>query len=232
MLELIIFDMDGVLHDSESLSAVAVSACLAERGIAITPKEIELRYGGKTFEGITAGLEQDMGRSLGAQAAEEFGTRWVSLFEEQLTATPQIAGFLTDLQGAGLQICVASNASRPEIDAALGISGLDDFFALDHRFSGMDMPNPKPAPDLHLACLAHFGLAPHQALIFEDSLTGAGGGIAAGVAVAGYVGVHPQPQTHAEKLLASGVTACFDDWAMVPRDKASLSKLIQAAHAR
>ncbi len=233
MLELMIFDMDGVLHDSESLSAIAVSACLADRGIDMSPKDIELRYGGKTFKGIADGLEQDLGCSLGAAAAQEFGDRWVSLFEDGLKPTPLIADFLADLQSAQLRLCLASNSARSEIDAALAISGLERFFAPHHRFSGMEVAQPKPAPDLHQACLKHFGLAPQQALVFEDSLTGAGGGLAAGVAVVGYVGVHPQPQSQADALLASGVAACFDDWARVPRDAAGLGRLLGAStHAR
>lgn len=227
MLELVIFDMDGVLHDSESLSAVAVCDCLAERGIDMGHKELELRYGGKTFEGIAAAIEQDLQVDLGRGFAQETAERWVALFDEALTPTPDVADFLAGLQQQGLQICLASNSARKEIDAALAISGLAEFFPVADRFSGMEVAEPKPAPDLHRACLAHYGVASARALVFEDSLTGASGGLAAGVPVFGYVGVHPRPTQQAEALLQLGVGHCFTVWPDVPRDRQTLSAMMQ-----
>ncbi len=232
MLELVIFDMDGVLHDSESLSAVAVCDCLALRGIDMADKELELRYGGQTFEDIAAGLERDLQVDLGRNFAEESAERWVALFDEALAPTPDVADFLAALKDQGMQICLASNSARKEIDTALAISGLDAYFPATDRFSGMEVPSPKPAPDLHRSCLAHYGVAQDRALVFEDSVTGAGGGLAAGVPVFGYVGVHPRPVEQAKALLELGVGQCFDAWPRVPRTAADLAALIADRHAR
>ncbi len=228
MLDLLIFDMDGVLHDSERLSAIAVCDCLAQRGIQMGHKELELRYGGQTFEDIADNLARDLQVDLGSDFARASAERWVALFDEALTPTPGVADFLDAIQGLGLQTCLASNSARQEIDSALAISGLARFFAPQDRFSGMEVAAPKPAPDLHRACLASYGVARERALVFEDSLTGAGGGVAAGVPVFGYVGVHPRPAAQAAALLELGVGHCFEAWSEVPRERQALADLIEA----
>lgn len=230
MLDLVIFDMDGVLHDSESLSAIAVCDCLALRGIEMGHKELELRYGGQTFEDIADNLERDLEVNLGSDFAQASAERWVALFDEALAPTPGVAEFLDALKDQGLQICLASNSARKEIDAALSISGLDRFFPPQDRFSGMEVSAPKPAPDLHRACLTHYGVAPERAVIFEDSLTGAGGGLAAGVAVLGYVGVHPRPDEQGDALKQNGARHSFGHWSHVPRRSEELAALIGASN--
>ena len=76
---------------------------------------------------------------------------------------------------------VASNAPRVNVLKNLRTTGYDDLLTPNLCFSGLDVPNPKPAPDLHQHILAHFEQSPETALVIEDSPAGAKGACAAGV---------------------------------------------------
>ncbi len=211
--ELIIFDMDGVLTDSERVAIRLVAGILNDLDYAISEREVERR-----FMGVATPVQLEMLRSeRGQDFVDAYLARlkpdWAAAMQAELVAAPGISSVLEQLDRRGRQRCVASNGSVDHIDFSLSLTGLERHFHPDHRFSGTDMARPKPAPDLHLHCLAQFGKAVEQALVLEDSVTGLSGAVAAGIPAWGFVGVHPRPEEQAEHLRAAGAERILWNWA-------------------
>ncbi|GAB4496774.1 MAG: hypothetical protein OHK003_03120 [Anaerolineales bacterium] len=97
-----------------------------------------------------------------------------------------------------MPVCVASNGSRAEITLRLRLAKLERFFG-DALFSGLEVSNPKPAPDVYLAAAQSFGIPPSRCIVIEDSVPGVTAGVRAGMPVYGYAAFTP-----AEKLAEAG----------------------------
>ena len=197
--ELVIFDCDGVLIDSELLSVEADLACLAEYGIAIPAAEILDRYTGISLAGMVADLEARYGRRLPDFAARH-RPHLRRLFEAELAAMPGIEGVLDSL---ACRRCVASSSTPERLQHALALTGLLDRFH-PHLFSAAAVARGKPAPDLFLYAAERMGAAPAGCVVVEDSLPGIAAAVAAGMTAIGFVGGGHCPPGHAARLAASG----------------------------
>ncbi|MCZ4281627.1 HAD-IA family hydrolase [Kiloniella laminariae] len=208
--ELIIFDCDGVLVDSEVLSSRVVSETLGHYGIRITPDETATRFSGYTDEAI--------GHFFAAESCPEIPENFASIVEEatiscfpnELKSLPFVRETLANLN---VLFCVASNSRTKRLDLALAATGLDRFFAAECRFSSSLVKNPKPAPELHLLACQKMGVLPEQALVIEDTPTGVTAAVAAGIPVLGYIGAShiADPAHQKETLLDAGAYAVFED---------------------
>src|SRR5215471_17718928 len=150
--ELVIFDCDGVLIDSELLSIRADRECLAECGIEISIEDILERYTGISFAGMVADIEARHG-PLPVDFAERHGKRLWPLLERELQAIPGVAAVLDSL---GCKTCVASSGRPERLKYALSLVGLFDRFH-PHIFSAVEVAHGKPAPDLFLHAAARMG---------------------------------------------------------------------------
>lgn len=185
--DLVIFDCDGVLVDSERLSVEMEVEILADLGWEITPPEIVERFLGISDEDYLALVEREIGRPLPEGWHEQVTARFRETFERELTAIPGIAQSLGELESAGIKTCVASSGSHEKIRHSLGLTGLLPHFE-GRIFSAVDVKRGKPAPDLFLHAARSLGVEPERAVVVEDSPYGLEGAKAAGMTAVAYAG--------------------------------------------
>jgi HAD superfamily hydrolase (TIGR01509 family) len=198
--DLVIFDCDGVLIDSELLTIGVEVALLAEAGITISSDEIIERYVGISMKAMVADIEARYGRPLGDDFATRHALRANNVFERELRAMRGIAGVLAGLPG---KVCVASSSSPDRLRHTLNIAGLYDRFH-PHIFSATMVAHGKPAPDLFLHAAERMGAAPSRCVVIEDSLPGIEAATAAGMTAIGFVGGSHCRDGHADRLSAGG----------------------------
>ena len=207
--DLVVFDCDGVLVDSERLSIRLDAELLSDLGWELTEDEIVERWVGRTEAAMKAEIEAQLGRDIGAEW-DAFSARYVQAFAEELEPVDGIREAVDAVQAAGYATCVASSGGLDKIRRNLAKTGLLDRF--DGRlFSADDVEHGKPAPDLFLHAAAVMGVAPARTAVIEDSAHGVAAGLAAGMTVFAYTG----GVTPAARLTGPGV-APFDDMRALP----------------
>ena len=208
--ELVIFDCDGVLIDSEPIANRLLAECLTEIGLPTTPEQSFERYHGMSYPACFAKIEQELGRKLPPDFEAEHWRRLEHLLARELEAVPFVLDALARIRTPA---CVASNGRRSTMHKTLAKTGLIARF--DGRiFSADDVARPKPAPDLFLHAASRMGADPARCAVVEDSPHGVAAGVAAGMAVFGYAA-----QTDAAVLAAAG--------ARVFRDMRALPELLE-----
>jgi HAD superfamily hydrolase (TIGR01509 family) len=201
--DLVIFDCDGVLIDSELLSVQADIECLAEHGIDLSVEEILDRYTGTS--GMVADLESRYGRIL--PGFDERHRQLVRpLFEAGLQAIPGVAAVLDSL---ACRSCVASSSSPQRLRHALSLVGLFERFD-PHVFSATAVARGKPAPDLFLHAADRMGVTPQRCVVIEDSLPGVAAAVAAGMLAIGFAGGSHCRAGHAARLAEAGAALVID----------------------
>jgi HAD superfamily hydrolase (TIGR01509 family) len=203
--ELIIFDCDGVLVDSERLVVRVEAEILSALGWPLTESDIVERFVGRTAAYMHQEIERHLGRAVDWEA--EFETRSREVFERELTPVPGLPAALDQLTAP---TCVASSGSHERMRHTLGITGLFDRFE-GRIFSADEVAHGKPAPDIFLHAARQMGVAPGRCAVVEDSLSGVTAGLAAGMAVFAFSG----GVTGADQLARDGVVV-FDDMRDLP----------------
>jgi HAD superfamily hydrolase (TIGR01509 family) len=177
--ELIIFDCDGVLIDSEAIACRADSACLAEIGIAMSAEQIMDRYLGISADTMCADIEQRQGRALPPDFAETLRLRVAAAFETELMP---MVGVEAALDALPQRRCVASSSAPERLRHSLSLAGLLHRFE-PHVFSATQVARGKPAPDLFLFAAASMHTDPAACVVIEDSVPGVQAAVAAGIRV-------------------------------------------------
>ncbi len=213
MMDLVVFDCDGVLVDSEILSVQAMRHVLVEAGVPATDAMIGRCFGMKQAD-ILARIARDTGVPIPDGVAERIWPATRALFDRELRPMPGVARFLERL--ADRPRCVASSSSLERIRFSLARTGLDRFFGTA-IFSSQQVARGKPAPDLFLFAAAQMKIPPARAVVIEDSIYGIQGAKAAGMRAIGFLGgSHIQP-SHDRALVQSGAEASDPDWDSVER---------------
>lgn len=210
--DLIIFDCDGVLVDSEVISCRAHADTLTRHGYPITAEQVLERFLGRSMRHATIEIEAELGRSLPDDFASQTYAEIFRLFATSLQATPHIVEALAQI---GQPVCVASSGPPEKISASLNRTGLYERFA-PHIFSAVQVRHGKPAPDLFLLAAERMQTAPEKCLVIEDSIAGIAGAIAAGMPVLGFHGGSHCRPGYGDRLRAAGATAIFDDMRQLP----------------
>ncbi|MDB6177856.1 HAD family hydrolase [Paracoccus sp. Z330] len=202
--KLVIFDCDGVVADSEVLSALVLIDQLAEIGIRITPDDVRRDFLGRSFPTVAASLRDRFGAPLPADFEARYRTRLLERFEHNLTPTPGLAALLSRLD---MPICIATSSSPPRVARTLEILGLAKVFG-PNVFTASQVRHGKPAPDLFLFAADRMQVSPRHCVVIEDSAPGIAAGLAAGMSVLHYVGgAHLKDQVH-----PAGNVPVFDNW--------------------
>jgi HAD superfamily hydrolase (TIGR01509 family) len=209
--ELVIFDCDGVLIDSEAIACRTDAACLAEIGIAMSAEEIMDRYVGISAAAMFADIELRHGRRLPADFIETVRSRVAAAFDTDLLP---MAGVEAALRALPFARCVASSSAPARLQHSLSLTGLLRYFD-PHIFSATQVARGKPAPDLFLFAAATMRAAPEMCVVVEDSEPGVQAAVAAGMQVIGFTGGHCRPG-HAERLRAAGAFAVCDHMQRLP----------------
>jgi HAD superfamily hydrolase (TIGR01509 family) len=207
-VDLVLFDCDGVLVDSEPIAARVLLDSVAERGVTIDPGEANDRFLGRSMAAITAILRDDYGCAFGEEGLAAMRERLFTAFRAELKPTPGIVGALERLT---VPHCVASSSQMERIRLALSVTGLLPHF--DGRiFSATMVRNGKPAPDLFLYAASEMGVPPDRCLVIEDSPAGVTAAHRAGMLVFGYWGgSHASNARHRETLEAVAPFATFNN---------------------
>lgn len=178
-IEAVIFDCDGTLVDSETLSAEVIAECLAPHGLTYTPEEALVAFRGRHLTSVFRDAEVQIGRALPVDFEAFVRARAAEAFRARLR---EIEGATALLESLALPVCVATNGPRHKTDITLGVTGLRRFFG-EHVYCAYEIGAFKPAPDLFLHAAAALGVAPARCLVVEDSAPGITAGLAAGMQV-------------------------------------------------
>jgi HAD superfamily hydrolase (TIGR01509 family) len=200
-LELVIFDCDGVLVDSEPITNRVLAEALCEIGLATTVESSMRDYMGRSWPACVEIFEDRLGRPLPPQFAERFWTRAEAALRAELQPVPGIREVLARIP---TPTCVASSGRPEKMRITLGMTGLLPRFE-GRIFSALDVARAKPWPDLFLHAAARMGAAPATCVVVEDSPRGVEAGVAAGMRVLGFA-----RRTDAASLEAAGAEVFCD----------------------
>lgn len=205
--ELVIFDCDGVLVDSERLAVRVEAVVLAELGWPLTESEIVERFMGRSSRDMTTAIEKHLGRPLPDGCEERLQDLYHQAFEAELTA---VEGVVDALDLIARPTCVASSSSHSRLRHTLALTGLYQRFE-GRIYSATEVEHGKPAPDLFLHAARRMGVDPSRCVVVEDSRYGVQAARAAGMRAFGYSG----GLTPAHWLEGPG-TVVFDDMRKLP----------------
>lgn len=167
-VDLIIFDCDGVVADSEPLATRALQEALRRRGLELSLDEIIERFLGRSSDTLIRVLQTDFGIDFGTEDFDAMRANLFALFERDLKP---VAGVKSLLQRLTVPYCLASSSQPDRIETTLRAIGCAAFFT-GRIFSAAFVRNGKPAPDLFLHAAAALGTAPERCLVIEDSPAG------------------------------------------------------------
>lgn len=203
-----IFDLDGVLVDSERLAVRVEAEVLDRLGWPIGEAGVIARFLGRSQRHMHTEVERELGHPIDWDAT--FGTAHREAFDAELAPIEGVPEVLAALAAADVTVCVASSSTREAIADKLGRTGLAGAFG-DRVFSVEDVPREKPAPDVFLRAAATLGVVPRHCAVVEDSLSGVAAGLSAGMAVYAYDG----GLVGREQLAGPDVTV-FDEMSRLP----------------
>ena len=210
--DLVIFDCDGVLVDSELISCRAHSQTLIRHGYPITADQVLERFLGVSDREARATIEAEIGRKLPDDFEAQVKHATLQFYAGDLRAISHVGAAIAAID---LAKCVASSGTPEKIRHGLTCAALYDALA-PNIFSATQVKRGKPAPDLFLFAAAQMRVAPARCIVIEDSVPGVTGALAAGMSVLGFHGgSHCQPG-HAAKLRAAGAHRTFDDMRQLP----------------
>ncbi len=210
--DLIIFDCDGVLVDSEALACVVHADVLTQHGYAISAEQVHDRFLGRSAREARLEVETELGRAFPDAYTAQLRATIDRVFGEQLKPVPHIADTLGRLSQ---RICVASSGTPTRIRSSLGTTGLLDRFD-PHLFSAMQVERGKPAPDLFLFAAAQMNTPPARCVVVEDSVPGVTAARAAKMTVIGFTGGSHCRPGDADRLRAAGAAIVIYDMRALP----------------
>jgi len=216
MVELVIFDCDGVLVDSERLAVKIDVRILAQLGWPMSEAEVIDRFVGVSDLQVREAIESHLGRRLADDWEAEFEPLYREAFAAELRP---VDGIVAALDQIAVPTCVASSGTHDKMRYTLGLTGLYDRFH-GRIFSATEVARGKPAPDLFLYAAERMGASPAACVVVEDSVMGVIAARAAGMCVLAYgSGVTPASK------LAGPNTIVFEHMRQLP-------DLIHAVDAR
>lgn len=221
--ELVLFDCDGTVMDSELLAAECEIEALAEYGVTLTAKQFSARFAGTSSEVVKQVMEQELGRNLPDDHIKTVKTKIKESLWRNAKTMPGAHELLDLLEQPR---CICSNADMEKLKIELTRGELWDRFR-PYVFSAHDLESNKrkPEPDIFLHAAKEFGVSPSACVVVEDSTAGVLAGKAAGMRVIGFTGGSHTHQGHADTLTEAGaetvvkrlvdivpIIAAFEHW--------------------
>ncbi|EJF90543.1 HAD family hydrolase [Bartonella tamiae] len=200
-IDLIIFDCDGVLVDSEYLAAQVNSQLLTEVGHPISPEELSSQYAGLVFVDILKEIERETNTPIPASIIDRVADVFRQRMETELQSIDDVRDAVTAIS-KNYPYCICSNSTKANIERMLTLVGLYDLFE-GKIFSASEVGTKKvkPAPDVYLFAAQTMKARPRNTIVIEDSIHGVHGATAAGMRVIGFTG-----GSHAYSGLADALT--------------------------
>jgi HAD superfamily hydrolase (TIGR01509 family) len=205
--DLVIFDCDGVLVDSELIANRVFAAMLVELGVPVTIDDMFERFVGHSMAYCLDLVREMLGRDVPPGFVDELRERTNRAFTKELQPVP---GIHVVLDALTCDCCVASSGDHTKMRTTLSLTGLLDRF--DGRlFSVTQVARGKPAPDVFVFAAAQMGVSPDRVAVIEDTPAGVAAGTAAGMTVFGYAG-----RTQAARLQNAGAAFVFTEMRDLP----------------
>ncbi|MCR9137860.1 MAG: HAD family hydrolase [Alphaproteobacteria bacterium] len=183
-LELVIFDCDGVLIDSEIISATILVEQINALGLNVDFQYVQQNFLGRSFPRVVNLIREQFGVHLPPDFEDNYRSELLRNFETGLVAMP---GIEPAIEGLAVAHCVATSSSPKRVRRSLELAGLIDHFQ-NRVFTASQVANGKPAPDLFLHAAEQMGVAPANCLVVEDSISGLDAAHAAGMTVWHFTG--------------------------------------------
>ncbi|KRB94281.1 HAD family hydrolase [Noviherbaspirillum sp. Root189] len=209
--DMIAFDCDGVLVDSEPVTCGVLADMLNELGWQISLQETMRAFVGRLVRDETTMIAANIRKPMPVDFYQQFVERRNVALRAGIDAVRGVNTAIEQIAAASMPFCVASGADRAKMHLTLGQTGLLPWFE-GKIFSGMEVARTKPAPDVYLLAAQTMGMAPERCVVIEDTPTGIAAGLAAGMTVFGYA-EHSDPQV----LLNAGASRVFSDMAELPQ---------------
>mgnify|MGYP000108363224 CR=1 FL=1 len=213
--DLILFDCDGVLVDSEIIAAEVESKLLRDSGFDITPEDMCIRFAGMDWKSILLTIEKESDIPISAQLLDKSE----KLLDAALgRRVKMIEGVPYALSKLSERRCICSNSSSHRLDLMLTKVGLKPFFE-GHVYSAKDLgpDRTKPRPDIYIHGAKQFGAEPSRCLVIEDSVHGVHAARAAGMRVIGFTGGSHTYATHADRLTDAGAETVISRMVELPQ---------------
>jgi D-ribulokinase len=211
--EVVIFDCDGVLVDSEVIALAVTRRLLGEAGLSLTDEETRERFLGLRLDTVMRRVESELGAPLPKDFPDDLSREILGAFARELKG---VEGVRQAVGGLAARVCVASSSAPERLRFALRVTGYETLFA-PNIFSAAEVAQGKPSPDLFLFAARAMGAAPKDCLVIEDSVSGVAAARAAGMRVFGFVGAsHFSRLDEGADLTAAGAELIFDDMARLP----------------
>jgi HAD superfamily hydrolase (TIGR01509 family) len=221
-IDLIIFDCDGVLVDSEIIASEVQSELVSEAGYPISIDEMNERFAGMTWRDTLLTIEKEASIPLSASLID----RVDAILDKRLARDVKIIdGVRPVLMQLALPHCICSNSTSERLAIMLGRVGIKDHFGA-HIYSARDLgpDRVKPKPDVFLHGAAQFGVDPERVLVIEDSVHGVHGARAAGMRVVGFTGGSHTYPAHSDKLTEAGAETVISRMSALPGVIAALAE--------
>ena len=202
--DLIIFDCDGVLVDSEAISNGILCAMINEQGLNYSIEQTTRQFRGRSMASCYRIIEQELGRPLPGDFDARFRERTFAAFTRDLKPIVGVAEVIRALHSSCHRLCVASSGPHDKIRLNLTTTGLLAYFD-NHLFSSSDVARGKPAPDLFLFAAKTMQAKPERCAVIEDSPLGVQAAATAGMTVFGFA-----EETDPNELRAAGATVVFE----------------------
>jgi len=181
--DLIIFDCDGTLVDTEPLTNKLIGEMIRELGVDLSNKAAYDMFVGTSLSKITSFIEGKIAKTIPFDFEKEFRKRCKTLFEKELKIIPHADLFLDQLDK---KVCIGSNGPKEKMAVTLKITSLLHHFDKGNMFSAYDLQKWKPEPDLYLHAAKTMNTPPEKCLVLEDTLAGVMGAVNAGISVIVY----------------------------------------------
>ncbi len=206
-VDLVIFDCDGVLVDSEMLACRSLAETLTRHGMPSGIEDVFERFLGRSFALVETHYQERTGGPMPEAFRDDFRGRIDEVFAADLQP---MAGIADVLQRLGRPFCLASSSDPGRLRVTLRASGLAESFG-SRVYSASQVARGKPAPDLFLFAADTMGFAPERCLVVEDTVPGVIAGKAAGMMVWGFTGgSHCVGRDIGRKLVEAGADRIFD----------------------
>ena len=209
--DLIIFDYDGVVADSEVLNSTVMAEQLTAIGLPTSLDDVLASYTGKRWRDNRPVVEAALGRAC----PDDFHTTWFATCRQRAPQQLEpVPGLLDFVAARPEPRCIASSSGPDWIGVGLNLFGLTDHFD-GAVFTGLVVERGKPYPDIFLHAADAMGVDPARVLVIEDSEAGVTAGVAAGMTVVGLTAGGHVRDGHAERLTARGAHHIADSYAAV-----------------
>jgi beta-phosphoglucomutase-like phosphatase (HAD superfamily) len=184
--QLVIFDCDGVLVDSEVISNEVLAGALTAEGLPTTLAQARREYQGLLLADILTRAQERLGRPLPEGWISKYESDRTVAFRRELRAVAGAGEAVRRIVCAGVKVCVASQGKLEKTKLSLELTGLTGLFAEQELFSAYSVARGKPHPDLFLHAAASMEVDPSRCVVVEDSPSGVKGAVSAGMRVLGY----------------------------------------------